>query len=295
MSWTRLKNFAIIILVILNIVLTSLVVVSFARNNNYSRSSVESVLSLLKSSDIIVDKEIVPLKRVELDVYELTFNESEYMQVLKTFVGKNIFFEGESYGASVASGQYSIDKDFSFVYTAHDGYEPSQYKTEISDWTNQTKYFNMSKQFLNYSLVAKDAINSGSAKKISIHPNKLFRYNDGSYELEIDEYIGNYPTGNKVVINFVGDQIVKAAGRLTFIYPKTTYNAQNVDLINVLSNEKRYFDTMDHDVLTVSSIEYGYELRFDLYGNGFFFFFCSITYINDLVHVYDLITGKLVE
>lgn len=295
MSWKNIKIYALIILIVMNVIVAALLISSGVSDKYYDGGSIDNLLSVLKKDDIIIEESNIPREKISLSVHETKFEQSSLLTVAEIISGAEGKLSDESVICENENGRFTINNDFSFSYFT--GFVPDDTirKSVVGSKSILKQYEDIGIAFMKISEVQKCDFNTKSQRRTTYAIETLYRCNDGTYETIISEYLGSYKTGNKLRIVTHDNVVIFAEGTMMFVLPQSTFSVKNYDILTILTSEKNYFSKVEHDVMTVDSIEYGYELCFDVFGTGFLIPVCNISYITGILHSYDLVTGEMIS
>ena len=260
MSWKKLSLFAIIILVVLNIVFSVLVFSEYSKVNFYDAESVSELVSILDQGGITLDTSLLPKKRTNMNVYTSRSAEDDFESAVRAFTGGNIEKSGDGFKSVIGKGEYTVSRDFSFVYR-YDNF--SQVTSRLYDVTDKAVYDKTVKYALDFLNIR--GINSSQANKNALHQAEYkaesVRTDGGTYfSVMLCEYFEKEKTGNTVEISVSGEKVVYAVGKLMFVLPREVFSARNLDILSIMIKEKRYFEQADVDgKISVSSVDYAYD------------------------------------
>lgn len=290
MNKNRLTTLALVALIILNAVFAGLVYSNYRKNNYYSDGNISDLCEVLAESNIILDKDIFPKKKVVLPAYEVSFTDKELTDAVKLFTGADAVYGEDGITAKTAGGTYIFKKDFSFVYTAND-YVPAEHgeARELGS-VSPAAAVAFVKDY------REDQASRGQkTPEFTYETENSAVYENGVVRVVVREYADGTATNNYYEAIIENGELMYASGRITLVSPSKEYTAKCFDLTSILIKEKQYFKSYGGGrKFTVLSINYVYDVCFGVVGTAYLIPSCEIVYENGLSHTYDLVSGELI-
>jgi|GEM_PF-1481890 len=297
MSWKNLTWFAIAVLIIINAVFAIIVFSDYRSNNYYDASSISEMIDLLAQSDITLDNKIFPSKRLSLPVFSASDSVNSFERAVSSLAGEDAVISDGECTFEKNGGTYTLSEDYKIRF-ADDSYEYID-KTAGEKVTDRSELRHVKKaaqSFVGEILSASGDSAAKAAASLSYVADDVYRVGDGIYSATIREYIDTYKTVNTIKITVASGKVVFAEGSMMFAPPTNTFSANNYELFGILIKEKRYFDSLEStSPMTVSSIEYVYDVCFDVFNNVYMIPACAITYTDGTVHIYDVVSSDIIS
>ncbi len=297
MSWKNLTWFAIAVLIIINSIFAITVFIDYRNNNYYDASSISEITEILSSSGITLDSENFPTRRVSLPVYNLPNSFYALGRAADALTGEKTETSGSAYTVEGDSGIFTLNGDFTFEYVdiSYDGIG-DEAGEKVTDKAELKQLSSTALSFVDAMTAAANEESRQSAADLSYGVDDVYRIDDGVYTATIYEYIDTYKTVNTINVVVAAGKVVFADGSIMFALPTNKYSANNYELFGILIKEKRYFDSAENAVpMTISSIEYIYDMCFDVFDNIYLIPACAITYTDGTVHIYDIVSSDLIS
>jgi len=296
MSWKNLKTFAIFVLIVANVIVGVVLRQEYIKKNYYDEASIYELELILLKSGIVMPKEVFPTKRNDLYVYSAGLSDKEMMESASLLTGCTFENDGTGYKSVSASGVYYLQKDFSISYEAEHALGSDNLKAEYDEKriekTKKAFFDFWNHEKLGYSEKANGSAVSPEYSIENLHVDDSV----GVYEFDVYEYIDGVKTGNVLEVVMNGEKVVYVDGKITWVFPKTKYSAENCDLFSVMIKEKSYFESAEIEkTMVVSSIEYAYDMCFDIFGTAYYIPMCHVVYEDGTIHRYDLVSAELIS
>lgn len=232
MSWKSVKNFLIILLVLVNILLAFFVYKYYTNSRFTDSGTVESAAALLKESGIEVSNELINVKKENAKTLYVPYEREEYVcLVASVLLGKEadgMYMLPHGVRAEAGEGEIAlIGYDMSIEYTAsgeNDILSLIEKASKADDGDAKTAI-----SFLEEKI----ALAAGTADEndCSIYGDYVF-VNVKQKENGIPLY------GMDSVFGIKDGKIVYASGKYFFGVPESEEESQLLDRINILFSEK---------------------------------------------------------
>ena len=296
MSWKNLKTFAIFVLIVANVIVGVVLRQEYIKKNYYDEASIYELECILLKSGIVMPKEVFPTKRYELYVYSAGLSDEEMIESASQLTGCYFESDGTGYKSVSNDGVYYLQKDFSISYETEHALGSDNLKAEYDkNRINQIKkaFFD----FWNHEKLGYSEKTNGSVVSPEYSIDNLYVDDStGVYKFDVSEYIDGVETGNSLEVLMNGEKVVRISGKITCVFPKTKYSAENCDLFSVMIKEKSYFESTGAEkTMVVSSIEYAYDMCFDIFGTVYYIPMCHVVYEDGTIHRYDLVSAELIS
>ena len=296
MNWKNLKTFAIFVLIVANIIVGIVLRHEYIKKNYYDEASVYELERILLKSGIVMPKEVFPTKRYDLYVYSADLSNKEMIESTFLLTGYDFENDGAGYKSVSNDGVYYLQKDFSVSYEAEHAFGSHNLKAEYDkkriDQIKKAFFDFWNQEKLSYS----EKLNGSVVSPEYLIDNLYVDDSTGVYEFDISEYIDGVKTGNSLEVLMNGEKVVRVSGKITCVFPKTKYSAENCDLFSVMIKEKSYFESTGAEkTMVVSSIEYAYDMCFDIFGTAYYIPMCHVVYEDGTIHKYDLVSAELIS
>ena len=296
MSWKNLKTFAIFVLIVANIVVGVVLRQEYIKKNYYDEASIYELERILLKSGIVMPREVFPTKRYDLYVYSAGLSDKEMIESASLLTGYGFENDGEGYKSVSSDGVYYLQKDFSISYEAEHVLDSDNLKAEY----DEIRIDRIKKAFFdfwNHEKLSYSEKTNGSVVSPEYSIEDLYVDDSvGVYKFDVAEYIDDVKTGNALEVIMNGDKVVSIDGKITCVFPKMKYSAENCDLFSVMIKEKSYFESVGAGkTMVVSSIEYAYDMCFDIFGTAYYIPMCHVVYEDGTIHRYDLVSTELIS
>ncbi|MBO4354194.1 MAG: hypothetical protein J5860_04565 [Clostridia bacterium] len=296
MSWRKLTWLAIAVLIIINAAFAITISSDYVSNNYYDAASVAGIIDILSESGITLENKDFPTKRVDLPVYNLPDSESALKSAAMAMSDGETEYADGAYTFRYGNGTLTLHGDFTFEYAA-DSYVPSEYGGE--PLSNDKKAAKVKSASLSFIDGVVEEMGGEARKKIadiSYAVDSVRLVSESTYRVGVCEYIDTYKTMNEIDVVVENGNVVSAKGSMIVLPPTGEFSANNFELFDILIKEKRYFDGVENAApMTVSSIEYIYDMCFDVFNNIYLIPACAITYTDGTVHIYDVVSSDLIS
>lgn len=300
MRWKNLKNFAIVLILIVDLVFAFFIV----RRRNavlyYDASLIDSAIRIFEADGIYVERTWLEARKEMPAVYTGTVsknlftnlkNEMVYAGYLTSKDAGGLYFSGKK-------GDFFFGNDFVFSYEAKniDAIPSELLVTEnyalFSDEAQKEEAFRLGMDFLNrYMFSYFDA----EKFQYSLSFAKLYRGESGLI-LHLLQSIDGIPFEEGLYFLIVNGEVVAADGIFAVLFPEEKKMGENVGLMNIFFAEKAYWDAIGKDpdgAHIVSDISYSYGLYFDAESTYYLIPLCKITYQSGETRTYNFISGTL--
>lgn len=298
MSWKNLKVFAIVTLLVMDIVFAVCVIERKVSVLYYKDSLIDSALTVFAESDLNVDPSFLKKRNLHPAVYLGTPDTAMRKHLTRTMQEKGFSSEEDVGGIrfSGENGEFFLGDDLTFSYLADaESRSPSAMLKEgfwiaVSDEESLVSATETVKTFLgDYGLLT----DSFSKYRYEIICERIYRLGDQTV-LRCIQYLDGMPLHNGFSLYLDGGAVVSADGTFALYSPNEKKSADNIGVMNVLFEEKSYIDTLTQDLdFTLSSISYSYGLYFDADGTFYLIPLCEVTYTNGEKRTYNFVSGKL--
>lgn len=249
MSWKSVKNFLIVLLVLVNTLLVFFVYKYYTASRFIDSDTVEGAVALLGESGITVSSELLSVKKDDAKTLSASYEREEYVcLVASVLLGREadgMYMLPHGVRAEAGEGEIAfIGYDMSVEYTAS-GEEGVSSLTEKATEADAGK----AKSAISF-LEERIALAAGTVeeKDCSAYGDYVF-VNVRQKENGIPLY------GMESVFGIKGEKIVYASGKYFFGVPDSEEESQLLDRINILFSEKEQGITG-----TVSEMELCYTL-----------------------------------
>ena len=296
MSWKNLKTFAIFVLIVANIIVGVVLRQEYIKKNYYDEASIYELERILLKSGIVMPREAFPTKRYDLYVYSAALSDKEMIASASLLTGCSFENDGAGYKSVSNDGVYYLQKDFSISYEAEHVLGSDNLKAEY----DKKRIDQMKKAFFdswNHEKLSYSEKTNGSVVSPEYSIDNLYVDDSvGVYKFDVLEYIDGVKTGNALEVVMNGEKVVRVSGKITCVFPKTKYSAENCDFFSVMIKEKSYFESTEaKKTMVVSSIEYAYDMCFDVFGTAYYIPMCHVVYEDGTIHKYDLVSAELIS
>lgn len=297
MKSRNIKILAIVFILIINIVFAILISNRISYNKYYNSEDLDTLYSLLSESNVIIPKDLMKYTKVKMNAYTYRPNVDTLEDLIKRNYSVSAF---DKYSNEIDfeynDGSMFLTTESTIDYLYNDYIEESlDYLLSVNDISSEliNSYTNKIKSFLNYTKIQKDRLNR-SASKCDIILDSVYKTRRGNYYLIFNQKIGENDIINTFSCVISNDTIVRIQGELFLLFPQTQLQTENASMIDILMNEKKYFDEQKlSEKINMENIEYCYEFCFDGYDKYYFIPICKITYSNGTVRLYDYVTGEI--
>ncbi len=298
MSWKNLKIFAIVTLLVMDIIFAVCVAERKLSVLYYEDSLVDSAVTVFAESGLHVDRSFLKKRKTRPAVYLGTTDSSARRQMIRT-MQENGFSPKEDEGGIRflgENGEFFFGDDLTFSYfAAEDTKSPVEmlqegFWTAVSDAEETTRLMETVSEFLNgYGLIT----DGFSKYRYDVDCENVYRLGDETI-LHCVQYLDGMPLHNGFSLYVSDGQIVSAEGIFAVLLPNEKKSAENIGVMNVLFEEKSYIDALtENQNFTLSSISYSYGLYFDADGTFYLIPLCEVAYTNGEKRTYNFVSGKL--
>lgn len=300
MRWKNLKNFAIVLILFVDLVFAFFIVRRSNAMLYYDASLIDSAIRIFEADGIYVARTWLEARKEMPAVYTGTVaknlftnlkNEMVYAGYLTSKDAGGLYFSGKK-------GDFFFGNDFVFSYQAK-GIDAvpsevlaSEGYTLFSDETEREEAFRLGMDFLDrYMFSYFDA----EKFQYSSSCAKLYRSETGLI-LHLFQSVDGMPFEEGLYFLIVNGEVVAADGIFAVLFPEEKKTGENVGLINIFFAEKAYLDAIGKDAnaaYIVSDISYSYGLYFDADSTYYLIPLCKITYQSGETRTYNFISGTL--
>lgn len=300
MSWKSLKTFAIVILLIMDIVLALFAAERKYAVTYYDDALIDSAVSVFSESGIYLDRSFLEKKRISPAVYTGTSSAQVSDEIAEAMAQKGYRFEQNTEGTrfSCEKDEFFFGNDFGFSYFTQNTPQMPTELLENGIWTVLAEGDEK-------NAVLQTALSFFDAYALS--DEQLMRYcykitcadvytMNGEYIVKLLQCLDGIILENGVYLLISEGEVRSAEGRLCTVFPTDKKTAENIGVINVLFEEKAYIDGLAEKMgahgHTVADISYSYGLYFDADGAFYLVPLCRISYTNGEERVYNFVSGK---
>ena len=289
MSWKRLKSFALVIILALDIILGAAVVSQYKKEYYYSDEVKRLTAEAMSAGGITFDEALLSEKKTSLSVLMHDCSAEDVFSVLDYVYGDAVTAEGSVFSVSDGNGTAIVRVDGTFDYSGElhvsslIGSDVVRYESESA------RYKDIISRFLSVS-----AVNSASANKGAPEMTLVLvcdpTIENGRIAVTVAQFFDGIRTSGELTVYFRGDDIVSAHGTYSFALPTKKLTVNFADMINILFEEKRAAESSgtEGEKKKIVSVGYFYEIYHDT-GADYYVPFCSVTYDDGTVHTMDLV------
>ena len=298
MSWKNLKIFAIITLLVMDIVFAFCVIERKLSVLYYEDTLIDSALTVFSESGLQVDRSFLQQRKPRLAVYLGTSDTDVYAKILPTMQQKGFSLQEDEGGIRLLgnSSAFFFGDDLTFSYVADQNQQtPSAilqegFRTAVYDEEEIAQAMEIVSSFLNEFSLSSDGF---SKYRYNIVCDAIYRMGDKKI-LHCVQYLDGMPLYEGFSLCIRDGQVVSADGTFALLLPNEKKTAENIGVMNVLFAEKSYIDALpEKQTFIVSSISYSYGLYFDADGTFYLIPLCEITYTNGEKRTYNFVSGKI--
>ena len=272
MNKKNITVFAIAALVLLNVVIAVMIMANRVDNMYHSEKEAKELSAILSEGGIFIDASALPRSKPDMQVYS-----------------SKTSGEADSSFYGLFDGDVNVGNDFSLSYAA-DGYtEPYG---DVFPVTDKSALDELEKTIFSFARLNRQ---QSSVVQISYRIASAEEYGGGQTKVTVYEYVGKIRSGNVITAVLSGGKIVFLSGTAMIVKPTEQYTAKLCDCFDVLLKEKKYFAVNGKGKMTIASVEYTYDMCFDVLGTSYLIPACTIEYTDGTQHLYDLVSGDLIR
>ncbi|MBQ8497614.1 MAG: hypothetical protein IJ489_09200 [Clostridia bacterium] len=299
MSWKNLKIFAIITLLVMDIVFAFFVIERRYSVSYYDDTLIDSAITVFSASDLHVDRSFLEAKKKMPAVYTGKITSTLFSEVTEAMERGGYQIQEDTGGMRFVgeTDEFFFGNDFIFTYISAEGIKlPSVLLEEglwvaLSDGEEKTSVFQTAIDFLKSKALISDTFAHYS---YDISCRYVYRLG-GNYIVHLIQSVDGMALESGLYLLISDGNVTCADGTFSILLPKDKKSAENADLLNILFAEKAYIASLDKNTsdYTVSDISYSYGLYFDSDDTFYLIPLCKITYLNGEERVYNFVSGKL--
>ncbi len=307
MSWRQLKNFALAVLLCMNLLFFLLILQRNQLSTHYDNDLIDSALEILHQSEIYVDRSLLEGRVASLPVYSGDVGEGKSLQMdIVSAVGKAGFTVTEEpggYRCKNAIGEFYFSNDFGFYYSEKGRYDrPSDLlKSERYILIRENTEERLSVLRVVGSFLEKYAFLSTQDARYGYEVAYSAVYSSGvNYIVTLSQSVDGIPIHEEITVMVSGGRVVGADGVFVTAVPARRETAESVDLLNILFMEKAYVDELyreggsfSYTPRVVGEIAYSYAVYFDDRDNFYLIPLCAVRYAGAETRIYNCVSGKL--
>ena len=299
MSWKNLKTFAIITLLVMDIVFAFFVIERQYSVSYYDDTLIDSAITVFSEGGLHIDRSFLEMKKKMPSVYTGKIQTELFSEVTAAMERDGYQIE-EDTGClrfTGENGEFFFGNDFIFTYISQQGSKlPSDLLEEglwivLADGEEKTSVLHTALDFLESKALISDTF-----AHYSYDISCLYVYSSGgNYIIHLVQNMDDMALESGLYLLISDGNVISADGTFSILLPKEKKTAENADLLNILFAEKAYIASSEHKPLdyTVSDISYSYGLYFDSDNTFYLIPLCKITYLNGEERVYNFVSGKL--
>lgn len=299
MSWKNLKIFAIVTLLIMDIVFALFVIERKYSVLYYDDALIDSAVTVFSESGLHVDRAFLEERKPSPAVYTGSVEPQAFSEITKAMVREGYQAQEDTDGMRFIGGQgeFFFGNDFVFTYAAENESLPSALMengiwTALSEGEEKDSVLQTALSFLErYAFASEPLARYG----YDIRCPYVYSLG-GDYIVQLVQSIDGISLEEGLCLLISDGEVRSADGTLCALRPREKKSAENVGLMNVLFAEKAYIDTLqqtDASGYTVSAVTYSYGLYFDADNTFYLIPLCRITYLNGETRIYNFVSGKL--
>lgn len=289
MSWKRLKNFALIIIFVFDVVIGFAVAKQYKKEFYYSDEVKRLTAEALDLGGITFGEELLSGKKTSLAVLTRDHAEDDLPSVLGSVFGDGVTAEGNVCTVPLGNGTATVRGDGTFDYSGETpvssliGGDVVRYESEAA------RYADIIGRFLSVTAVNSASENKG-APEMTVALVREPAIENGRIVVTVAQYLNGIRASGELEVYFAGDAIVAAHGSFPFVLPTKTLTVNCADMINILFDEKRSFGSPEPgaEPKKIVSVGYYYETYHDT-GRDYYVPFCCVTYSDGTLHTMDLV------
>ncbi len=307
MSWKNLKNFAIVLLLLMDITFLFLLIQRDYSAGHYESEQIDSAIEVFRKSELYVDRPYLSGPIVSLPVYTGKPGADSLSQtaVVRTLLSLGYRLSEEPGGirCSNAVGDFYFGDDFSFYYTEKGRYD------RPSDLLATERYIRLTEEN-DYRLGAIQVVDSfmdryaflsSGGREFGYEISFSEVYSSGvNYIVTLVQRIDGVPIHGEICVLVSGSRVLAADGVFVTSAPENRERAETMDLLNILFMEKAFLDarfraggSFSYTPMVLSEVEYCYAVYFDAQGSFYFVPLCTVRYMNGEVRSYNCVSGRL--
>ena len=294
LNWRRLKVFAIVALLFLNIVFIAMVLDRNHSATHYDDDVTRDALLLFARDGLDVDARFLTGKLPSPQVLSGDMNEGK-RALSKKLMGKG-YLAQEAVGGTRYFGLYDeiyLGNDFSFTYSYVYGEEMPSYLLIEGNYMDVTgeRYAEGAWSSVQTFLTEKALLPQATDKYASeITCEAILLEKDHYIVRALQKIEGSYIAAETLFL--VRDGIVRSAeGTLVTYLPTQTLEAENVGLLEIFFSEKEAL--RGNKKKTVSDVVYSYAPYFDANGSFYLVPLCSVIYEDGSRSTYNFVSGEI--
>lgn len=306
MSWKRIKNLALVILLVLDLYFGASVIKQYNDVNYYSAEEREMVEDILLGGNIYVPEGLLSIKKPKLAVYSRRMSQAELIKLVGHIYGsENV--DAYPYGctARVRGGTLNVGYDGKLGFFTDGADYPSLILSkpgtaEVEPTEADKKYCNeIIESLLCVSKVSSSGSNRGAQKSRVAFEKLFYSAEKDVYVIEARQYLGNVAASDKIWLAMRGGNVISAEGVFVYLLPNRRYEADCTDIVDVLFSEKRNADMTygegQYPFRAIESINYSYEVFYDDEDVSYYVPTCNLVYSGGETHSYNLVDGERVK
>ena len=295
MSWKNLKIFAIVTLLVMDIIFAFCVIERKLSVLYYEDPLIDSALTVFSESGLQIDRSFLK-KRKQLPAVYLGSADTD---ALLLTMQKNGFTAEEDDGGIRLTGdrgEFFFGDDLSFSYFSDENQKAPSALLREGFWTavSDEEETSLARERVLTFLDEFELIADGFSKyRYEIVCDRVYHLGNRTI-VSCIQYLDGMPLHNGFALSVLDGQVVSADGTFAILLPNEKKTAENIGLMNVFFAEKAYIDSLtEKQTFTLSSISYSYGLYFDADGTFYLIPLCEIVYTNGEKRTYNFVSGKL--
>ncbi len=271
MNWSGVKNMLIAILVAANLFLIFNIVKQDRTRGYIEPEEVAGATELLSMRGLLVDADIVPLKKFREPVYESRYNDEYYTEVAETVTGskREMLVSLPNGGFSITASNGAIvefDTEFGFSYAKYDKTNTNAYTDITADSFGGLSDKGQSIPGSRLKLLSKEAKSFLDAR-VPADYVLCAEITDGfddpksglTYLLASQTLGGHDVYSHYAVCVFDGEELIGAHGRWYFAPFDADYNTQLIDQVNILFHDLSTLRSYSVDAASLDSDDVVYD------------------------------------
>lgn len=249
MNWSSVKNLLIAILVAANLFLVYNIIRQNRTRGYIPAEEAAGAVELLAERGLLVDEDVIPLKKIKAEVYESVYSDEYYTKAAQAMSAspREMLLALPEGGFSITAQNGDLaefDTEFGFRYTKNDKLDSKAYTdiTAESFWEMSKSWQSLSGSRMKPLAKKADAfLNSRASADSELHTEIKVGYTDpqsGLAYLYAMQFIGEGEIySHFAVCVFEGETLISAHGRWFFDDLQGDYSTEIIDQINILFSD----------------------------------------------------------
>ncbi len=294
MNWRTLKIFAIVALIVMNLVLLGTILERRRSISYYDDALVKNSMTLFAESGLEIDEAYLREKIQTPSAFLGTFDQQALNRLSLAFSsqGYTVTETANGFCFRDSDEEFIIGNDFSFSYFYGENMERPQAILAYGDSVRVTEPrftvgpFSVAKAFLF------DIPNLWDSEKYAYgFVEDGVYYVEGGTVIIVRQTVNGAVLEDGIALLIREGRVCAAEGRFAMVLPEGVGSAQTVGLLEILFSEKEMISALGSPK-TVEDISYTYAPYFDADGSFYFVPMCRIAYTDGVCRTYNFVSGE---